>query len=919
MWKLMGMFTMGSSSVDNPALHTTPTVQQVQVIPPPQNNFSFILDTSEAVEEQPRGFAFTSRQTSNRALGYTKWVTAELTLLFNNAVQNQKFIVFLQKNQSIKNNDKWINSEKFIKMSRSKDSEEERVTEISPILGVIDGKTSGLSYRILDEGTVEFNAKNSGNLLATLIISGNMQSQNVPNGRLRFGCLDLTSRRTYFSVDFFCKPQTNKQTKRLPNQGKRRSRDDSNVCSSSTAFSVVHRQDSENSMRDDTPSSLSGPTTSNSSDSLYDDFLDTVDINDERQINSLGDLFLSNFSSSTVVLGDQHALPLDDQYTLRLDDVPTAKVPAHLLGVSPNIGKEEEAVTLIFEVEHYNIKVIDPESRWTAKFGESETTIYHIKPSLYLGADFKDNRIYHNEETRLFVSYAAVPDRPPPRDPEMEVPVRLYMNNSPTAETDTVFKYIESSTTYENQSAYYKDEKKRPHDGKYGGDYESSPFKKHKGPSNGSSQYPRTNYQGYVNYLQNVDHPFAREVLEIWSKRIEDKLVGDNKNEEFEDVFINTAKRYNHDHKLDQHGRTPAFRLTYDSLCPPRLLELLFHEAEYDVNATDNYGCTCYHWAMIAGADVACAILEECGVNVDHVNYFGYTAEQYGDMFNPINEAALEVEQKLYNDKLTLNERIKLAEKLVSVTKLAELIMQNNKKALTGSSKERVLKIKQVLTKNTSNDVEKTSSAITFGGAILEWNHNSYCRPICCSHASAVFAFDIKELKNDEILLAIIKLAKVIREWNINKIYNDKTCNSQHFVDACLSAIGISTKLPKKVQDYFNSVKAHGKCIPHIQLPSVLTNTLDHRARETFGIANDGSVLFKSHQQLDDFCRRLGAVLEHEKEWYEVLKGFDRGFWLRQLYSDQHSSETNTHDCYFGDPEKTNTQWSPSRRTRTTK
>ncbi|KAF0978831.1 hypothetical protein FDP41_001901 [Naegleria fowleri] len=195
-------------------------------------------------------------------------------------------------------------------------------------------------------------------------------------------------------------------------------------------------------------------------------------------------------------------------------------------------------------------------------------------------------------------------------------------------------------------------------------------------------------------------------------------------------------------------------------------------------------------------------------------------------------------------------------------------------------------------------------TALIVGNWYIEFNDNSIAcvRPI--SSSKAVFVYHLKAFGEAEINEVINKITRVCCTWNATQYYDVKTANCQHFTQTVLKAIGIdlknSTEISPLVKDYFFKLKKYGICSMTYSIPKPIKPSF-----------NFDEITFKTHQELDQFWLTVNAKhhawvnTEEGKNHENLLKSYDRAFWLRRQSSKDMCNEVNeplrdndeTHRC----------------------
>lgn len=281
----------------------------------------------------------------------------------------------------------------------------------------------------------------------------------------------------------------------------------------------------------------------------------------------------------------------------------------HLKGCYDIESLAQRAITLFVEVTRENIIYLTPNIKWTVKFGEILGEILRIKPS---GTKFKECKY---PEAHHLIFHVIVPEMSNEFIGQ-NVPITLLIDG----------KYIDSS----NVSIKYKGNKNE----------NENPFNGHcKGDDKRKVQID-SSFMGTNNVIFNYLYEkgsvwnFAKDIVESWLQRYADNLTGKDPHKEFESFLVFKARRYKEYRELDEFSRNPAFYCVVDRLCPPKLLDLLLNDAEYDVNAIDNFGCTALHWSKAYDYKVITACLIKNGAS-NEVNdkLFNFSPNQWENVF----------------------------------------------------------------------------------------------------------------------------------------------------------------------------------------------------------------------------------------------------------------------------------------------
>lgn len=173
---------------------------------------------------------------------------------------------------------------------------------------------------------------------------------------------------------------------------------------------------------------------------------------------------------------------------------------------------------------------------------------------------------------------------------------------------------------------------------------------------------------------------------------------------------------------------------------------------------------------------------------------------------------------------------------------------------------------------------------------------------------SAIVAFDLGNVEPSEDMLR--NISKVAFRWNTTKLYNNKENNCQHFVDDILKSINVDIDkfFSGALGKYMNLLRMGKTCAMEFPIPKPFQSDMKM-----------SNITFTSHQMLDDFVRdiiQLDSKFEEKyPSDYQLLKAFDRAFWLRYYaMTSKESKEKEGMDvvrpcskkgCVFEEPTKT--------------
>lgn len=156
----------------------------------------------------------------------------------------------------------------------------------------------------------------------------------------------------------------------------------------------------------------------------------------------------------------------------------------------------------------------------------------------------------------------------------------------------------------------------------------------------------------------------------------------------------------------------------------------------------------------------------------------------------------------------------------------------------------------------------------------------------------------IIETEND-VAKAIDKLAAICAYYNTRKDYDNKKCNCQHFVEAVLDHLGLKSmfeeKLKGPIRKFVDTLKKEGVCEMTYRVESAIRDLIHldpDVSEELKSLVNEKYITFKNHAILDEFVltikKKSKLYFEGSGEYdYQLLKAFDRAFWLQNQSSKQ--------------------------------
>jgi hypothetical protein len=222
------------------------------------------------------------------------------------------------------------------------------------------------------------------------------------------------------------------------------------------------------------------------------------------------------------------------------------------------------------------------------------------------------------------------------------------------------------------------------------------------------------------------------------------------------------------------------------------------------------------------------------------------------------------------------------------------------------------LKIKIVL----SNKNDTICFAIRVGSVTIAWNTNSLCSIDDDYKESVVFAGDMAMVtdKGSQMTVKYFldDLARLMQDWNLECTYNAKSCNDYDFVKECQKVIAkyAQVKLPGSIEDYIRISSKQSRCLKCVVISADMQTAIGEEKLEELEFEKlTNTVAFQNHEDLDKFVYCLRKKVPNEearKSLEDVLKGLDRGFWMRG---------DHTGKCPWGNP-STNpeTNWGQSKR-----
>ncbi|EFC36671.1 predicted protein [Naegleria gruberi] len=256
-----------------------------------------------------------------------------------------------------------------------------------------------------------------------------------------------------------------------------------------------------------------------------------------------------------------------------------------------------------------------------------------------------------------------------------------------------------------------------------------------------------------------------------------------------------------------------------------------------------------------------------------------------------------------------------------------------------GNQFKEYVKIKFVITDLTFNRYLKRLSsglikskfglvhvALLIGNVYLEWNDSSLVKIREPGSMNPLFVLDVATIRSDNLDQMFLQIAQVVSKWNIYHLYNTRSCNCQHFVTDLLQTLHLESIFDKKinqntcVKQFFKKVKMGKLNKLSLELSKEMQNLIKENEKEFFekvfkrtrsardgGFFSNGKIpteiTFKSHSMLDQFCHFMKKHAKNpnirlemqEGDYYNILKAFDRAFWLRKMALDKLNDNTAQH------------------------
>ncbi|KAG2388205.1 hypothetical protein C9374_001055 [Naegleria lovaniensis] len=197
-------------------------------------------------------------------------------------------------------------------------------------------------------------------------------------------------------------------------------------------------------------------------------------------------------------------------------------------------------------------------------------------------------------------------------------------------------------------------------------------------------------------------------------------------------------------------------------------------------------------------------------------------------------------------------------------------------------------------------------TALIIGPWYLEWNDSSLSTVRKKSSSKAVFAVDIARIEGQrEVNEAIDSVAQLCTVWNGYKLYENDSCNCQHFVIDMLEYLGLGDNFENILErypplaEYITKLKKKGVCDMAYYVDDRIAKAIKESpqtSRALKELVKNKKVKFTSHTLLDEFVsfikQNFPLFMTNREQEYELLKAFDRAFWLRSQSSQTEDDET---------------------------
>lgn len=198
--------------------------------------------------------------------------------------------------------------------------------------------------------------------------------------------------------------------------------------------------------------------------------------------------------------------------------------------------------------------------------------------------------------------------------------------------------------------------------------------------------------------------------------------------------------------------------------------------------------------------------------------------------------------------------------------------------------------------------------ALAIGPLQFDWNDSGFVHVRKTYSANVILCLDIDDLTIEEMQLKEFTkdLSKRILYWNVNQKYDSVKSNCQHFVLDMLKYMGREEyKFGSHTQKFLDRMKFKGEFQMKFEFDTKFQKTFSDVLKETekegegeggeqehTGLDVKNTTFYpKNHNDIDTFLLQLLKVCpsfqtEYSSE-YELLKGFDRAFWMRHFRNQQ--------------------------------
>ena len=178
-------------------------------------------------------------------------------------------------------------------------------------------------------------------------------------------------------------------------------------------------------------------------------------------------------------------------------------------------------------------------------------------------------------------------------------------------------------------------------------------------------------------------------------------------------------------------------------------------------------------------------------------------------------------------------------------------------------------------------------TSLSFENQIIDWNNSSLCIPREFEAKKAILAMDIARVPKEHAHKLLKELCHTIVEWNTSVFYNLISANCQTFTDAILRRLDLPVNLPtSETWGPVRQMKKVGKIDYLYKVPIHMNNDIIART-----LSANNTIHFASHEALDNVVTYIRTLIpdyfSYNPEEYELLKAYDRAFWLRYLKAEK--------------------------------